>query len=192
MRAVPQKLSGFTLIEILVVVMIIGIMAGATAAFVATGGPQKDMNDALEKFVVISEHVKELAILDGDAYGLQLEPREWRENPLDQGWSYRWQRMTPQGWQAVENVSAVEFPKDMELRVLIDDIPWEYQKAPEVRVPQVAFYPSGEVTPFEIEFVHEEIPGTSQTVMVNLWGNVVWKEREEAEKARQELLDQYE
>lgn len=188
-KRIGLRQSGFTLIEILVVIMIVAIVAGASTAFMTMGGPKKEMKDALEKFVVISEHVKELAILDGDSIGLVLEPREWRENPLDQGWSYSWLRMTPQGWQAIESVSAVEFPVDVELRVLIDDISWDYEKkAPEVKVPQVAFYPSGEVTPFEIEFTHEELPGESQTVMVNLWGNVVWKEREEEER---ELLEQY-
>lgn len=187
-----QKPQGFTLIEILVVVMIIGIVAGASTAYVSMGGPRKDMNDSLERFVVISEHVKELSILDGEPFGLLLEPRDWRENPLDQGWMYHWKKMTPQGWQNIENLDPVEFPKEMQLRLLVEDIPWEYKKAPEIKEPQIAFYPTGEVTPFEIEFTHEEIPGESQTVLVNLWGNVVWKEREEDEKMRKELQERYE
>ena len=187
-----KKQAGFTLIEILVVVMIVGIMAGATTAFVSMGGPKKDMNDAIEKFLVISDHIQELAILDGEAIGLMLEPREWRDNPLDQGWAYSWQKMTAQGWQPLTNVEQMEFPVDVRLRVIIDEMQWQYKKAPEVREPQLAFYPSGEVTPFEIEFTHEELPGESQTVMVNVWGQVVWKEREEAEKERDEMLERYE
>ncbi|VUD53585.1 hypothetical protein TDB9533_01864 [Thalassocella blandensis] len=183
--------SGFTLIEILVVVMIVGIMAGATTAFVSTGGPKKEMNTAIEKFVVISDHIQELALLDGEPIGLILEPREWRDNPLDQGWLYRWQKMTAQGWQALPNVDQMEFPVEVDLRVIIDEMQWKHKKEPEIKEPILAFYPSGEVTPFEIEFSHEELPGESQTVMVNVWGQVVWKEREEAEKERDELLERY-
>lgn len=183
---------GFTLIEILVVVMIVAIVAGASTVALNLGGDERDYKKAIERFVVVSEHISELAILGGEPIGLLLEPPEWRENPLDEGWRYSWLKMTDQGWQPVAEVEPIDFPVGMRLDLYQQDIHWEYKKAPEIKVPQIAFYPSGEVSPFEIEFTHEALPGESQTVYVDVWGKVSWKEWEEAEEARKELLEQYE
>jgi len=171
-----QRQGGFSLIEVLAVVMIVGIIVGGVSVFISQGGPQKELNSGVERFAIISDHISELAVLTGESVGLMLEPPEWRENPLDQGWRYSWKKMTPRGWEDLEEVPAVELENAMELVVFIDQLQWKYEDAPEVRVPLVAFYPSGEVTPFEIEFTHDSLPGESRTVLVDVWGRVVCKE----------------
>jgi len=181
--------KGFTLIEILAVVFIIGIGAAGVLVFIGQGGAEKRVDDAVERFVGISEYMSELSILSGEPVGLLLEPPEWQDNPLDSGWRYRWQQMTSVGaWKDVEEIEAVEFETTIELAVYVDETLWEYENAPEERVPIVAFYPSGEVTPFEIEFTHEELPGASETVFVGVWGSVIWKERQDQEN---ELEDEF-
>ena len=62
----------------------------------------------------------------GEPIGLMLEPPAWRENPLDQGWLYRWQKMTPQGWLDMDDIEAVEIEKEVELAVYIDEQRWEF------------------------------------------------------------------
>lgn len=178
---------GFTLLEVLAVLMVIGIAMGSVVAFISQDGAQAQMDKAVERFVVISDHISELAILAGEPMGLMLEPPEWRDNPLEEGWRYSWKKMTAQGWQDVPNVPAVELPTTYQLVVLIDEIEWEYEDAPEERLPLVAFYPSGEVTPFEIEFSSSDLPGEVETVIVDVWGKVVWKERAELEAQQKEL-----
>ncbi|WP_086934062.1 type II secretion system minor pseudopilin GspH [Agarilytica rhodophyticola] len=174
-----RQQKGFTLIEILTVVFLVTVVLGGVTVFFTQDSPETKMTKAVERFVVISDHVSELAILGGEPVGLMLEPPAWRENPLDQGWRYHWQKMTAQGWAEMEGIPPVDFDNNIELSVFIDEQEWEYENAPEERVPLVAFYPSGEVTPFEIEFTHEQLPGEIETVHVNVWGSVVWKEREE-------------
>ncbi|MFL0803580.1 MAG: type II secretion system minor pseudopilin GspH [Agarilytica sp.] len=174
--------SGFTLIEVLVVLMIIGIAVGGVSVFFTQDGPDEDLKKTIERFVVIGDHISELAVLGGEPIGMLLEPPEWRENPLDEGWRYSWQRMTPEGWQELEDVLPVEIPNAMELNVFIDEQEWKYEDAPKELIPILAFYPSGEVTPFEIEFMHEELTGDTQNVKVNLWGEVVWVQRQEQEE----------
>ena len=177
--------AGFTLIEILTVMLLVGIVLGGVSVFFSQDGPDKKLQQTVERFVVISDHISELAILGGEPIGLLMEPPEWRENPLDQGWRYQWQRMrtspTP-GWVDVEEVPPIEIENNIELLVFINDQEWEYENAPEERVPLVAFYPSGEVSPFEIQFRHDDVPGEPQTVIVDTWGRVVWKERAEQEE----------
>ncbi len=177
-----KQSSGFTLIEVLVVLMIIGIAVGGVSVFFTQDGPDEDLKKTIERFVVIGDHISELAVLGGEPIGMLLEPPEWRENPLDEGWRYSWQRMTPEGWQELEDVLPVEIPNVMELNVFIDEQEWKYEDAPKELIPILAFYPSGEVTPFEIEFMHDELAGDTQNVKVNLWGEVVWVQRQEQEE----------
>lgn len=187
MRAASYS-RGFTLIEILTVVFIVGMLVGGVTVFITGDGPEARMRKALERFVVICDHISELSILSGEPIGLVLEPPAWRENPLDDGWRYSWmQRKTVNGapvWQDLAEVPAVDLEKQIQMQVFIDDLEWKYKEVPKTRAPLFVFYPSGEISPFEILFTHEDLPGESQTITVDLWGRVVWKERQEEEEER--------
>lgn len=187
-----MRQKGFTLIEILVVVFIIGIAVSGAAVFIDDGGAEKETDDIVEKFAAYSEYASELAVLSGEPVGLLLEPPEWRDDPLEQGWQYRWQIMTDKGWADTDQLPPVEIPNTMELLIFVEEQQWSWEKAPKVVLPIVAFYPSGDVTPFEIEFTHDDVPGESETVTIDVWGRVVWKEwAEQLEelKEQEELLD---
>ncbi len=162
--------------------MMVGIIMGGVTVFFSQDSPDKKLDKTVEQFVVISDHISELSILAGEPIGLLLEPPDWRENPLDQGWLYRWQKLTREGvWADLEEVEAVDLETEIELAVFIEEQQWKYRDEPKEneRVPLVLFYPSGEVTPFEIEFTSELVPGESETVLVDVWGSVTWKERQE-------------
>lgn len=183
------KSRGFTLIEVLVIVTLVGIVVGGVSVFITSDGPEAQLKKTVEKFVVVSGHIAELSVLSGEPIGMFLEPPEWRENPLDEGWRYSWQKQAFIGpsqlgeWQELADVPPVEIENLIELRVYVDEQEWKYKDAPKELVPILVFYPSGEVTPFEIEFTHDELGSDPQTVMVDVWGEVVWKERREQEEA---------
>lgn len=184
------KQRGFTLIEILTVVMLVGFVVGGVSVFFTQDGADQRLKKTVERFAVICDHVSELAILRGEPIGLMLDPPSWRENPIDEGWRYSWQKMTPEGWQELPDVAAVDIDNTIELLVFIEEQEWDYEDPPKVREPLVAFYPSGEVTPFEIEFVHQDMPSDTQTVAVDVWGRVVWRERaEELEEIHKSQAD---
>ncbi len=187
------KNSGFTLIEVLVIVMLVGIVVGGVSVFITSDGPEAELKKTVEKFVVIGGHVAELSVLSGEPIGMFLEPPEWRDNPLDEGWRYSWKKQAYVGpsqlgeWQELPGVPAVDIEKIIELRVHVDEQEWKYEDAPKELAPILVFYPSGEVTPFEIEFMHKEIDGDDpQTVMVDVWGEVVWKQRREQQEELEE------
>ncbi len=184
------KQRGFTLIEILTVVMLVGFVVGGVSVFFSQDGVDQRLKKTVERFVVICDHVSELAILSGEPIGLMLDPPAWRQNPLDEGWRYSWVKRVNQEWQELPEVPPVEIENTIELLVFIEEQEWKYDDRPKdklsARQPLLAFYPSGEVTPFEIEFVHDEVPSDTQTVTVDLWGKVVWQEREEELQALDE------
>ena len=84
-----------------------------------------------------------------------------------------------QGLVDVPEIEAIELDNQIELQVFIEDQEWEYEDAPKELIPIVYFFSSGEVTPFEIEFSHDDVAGETETVHVNVWGTVVWKELQE-------------
>lgn len=178
--------KGFTLLEILVVLIIVGIIVSSVTAFVSTDSPAQVMDKAVDKFMVFSDHATETALISGETVGLIALPPQWREDSFTQGWAYQWQKETAQGWVDMPELAPVEIPLEVELIILLEGKEWSWEKAPEIRLPIIAFYPSGEVTPFEIEFVHTESDVSSQHVLIDEWGELVWKEQEEArEEAEQ-------
>lgn len=179
-----NKQLGFTLIEILTVMFIVGIIVGGVSVFFNVKGPEEELKKTVEKFTVISNHISELSLLAGEPIGLVVEPPEWRDDPIEKGWRYSWKISRPvEGgspeWFDLPDVPPVEIENAIELNIVLNDQAWKYKDSPEVLTPILAFFPSGEVTPFEIEFVHDEVFEQTQTVMVDVWGEVVWKERQE-------------
>ena len=178
-----SRQRGFTLLEIIIVVTIIGIVVGGVSVFITNDDPARLAKKDIEKFLTFADHASDTAIIGGETVGLVLVPPAWREglDDSDPGWAYRWQKNTFQGWVDIEAIPTVEVSKNLELIVLLNDEEWEWDKSqiPEIMVPVAAFYPSGEVSPFEIQFVEVDGAIDVQHVLVDLWGSVVWKERQE-------------
>lgn len=176
-----SRQRGFTLLEIIIVVTIIGIVVGGVSVFITNDDPVRLAKKDIEKFLTFADHASDTAVIGGETVGLILEPPAWREGFEDPGWAYRWQKNTIQGWVDIEDIPIVEVSQNLELIVLLNDQEWEWDKSqiPEIRVPIAAFYPSGEVSPFEIQFVEVNGAIDVQHVLVDLWGSVVWKEKQE-------------
>jgi len=187
------KHQGFSLLEILVVLVVIGVVMGGVSIAVNQGGPEKELNDIVEKFAAYAKHASDMAVLTGQPMGLMLEPPSWRQadldNPMDLGWRYRWQTMAMEGWTDYPDLPAVEIPKEFQLYVTIEGELWEWEEAPEVKLPAIAFYPGGEMTLFEIEFTYEDFDQAfSEHVTVDDWGDIVWVEKADMLKEIEEEL----
>lgn len=178
-RVSGRRISGFTLIEIMVVIVIIGISVTAVSLVVSRGGPDTELREIAKRFATLGDFASERAVLSGQPVGLLLEPPAWREETdenLEKSWRYRWQTFGRGGWEDADKTEPTELPPAVHLDVTVEGQMWEWQDAPEVRLPIAVFYPSGEVTEFHIEFRDERMPDFSQHVEVNDWGEVVWVE----------------
>lgn len=182
---------GFSLIEMMAVVFLIAIAFGMSVVLFSDKDPERKMAKSIERFTLLSQHASEMAGVNSEAYGLILEPPEWREDPLTQGWLYRWQRLSMGGWVDVEEIKEEEFDPGVELRIEIEGQLWKYEEdkdgKPEALVPIIGFFPGGDVTPFEIEISHAELDIEPQHIEVNAWGDIVWRERAEAEAEAEEM-----
>ena len=133
--------GGFTLIEVLVVVFIIGVILGmATLSFSGRALDDKAQEEA-QRLLQIFRLASEEATLTG----------------LEIGWisteeGYRFLALSDQGWTAYGDGSPLRSRKladPLQLSVQVDDLP--IPTDPERLTPQVLFLSSGEITPFTVE-----------------------------------------
>lgn len=186
MKSVRQ--SGFSLIEILAVIFIVGLSLGMVGLSVNRGGAKDDVWNAIEQFLGIANAAGERAILTGESMGLLLEPPHWQvqrgENPDDVGWRYRWVTSSSEGWQPVGNMPPVSLPPTMRLMIEVDDMPWNYEEQLDRTTPIAAYYSSGEITPLKIEFSDEREPNFTQNIEVDENGELIWLEAPEQPEVR--------
>lgn len=168
-----KSAAGFTLLELLVVVLIIGIGMAIVGVSIGNNKPQELRNNARD-FANFTALVEEEAVLSRESWGVQI----YREGQSDTGndkIAYRFLRLTDNGWlpdhprdipaggEFADNVNA-------ELEVegapqLIEPLPKELNdgntssekmksdksaKKQSATTPTVWLAPGGDVTPFEL------------------------------------------
>jgi general secretion pathway protein H len=97
-------MRGFTLLELLVVLMLVGVLVGMVSF---SGGKdlRREAQQQARLFTQQLQHARQQAVLDGREYGIRFDAQSY--------WLMKW---TSRGW---ENVGSVQ-PTDMDLRLEID------------------------------------------------------------------------
>ncbi len=174
---------GFSLIEMMAVIFVIGLSLAMVSLVINRGGPKDELWDAIERFQGVAEFAGERAILSGETMGLLLEPPIWQvqrgQNVNDIGWRYRWVTASSEGWMILPNLPPITLPPTMKLVVTVDDLIWDYESQVDRTIPVAAYYSSGDITPISIEFSDSREPGFTQNLEVDENGELVWLEAPE-------------
>lgn len=146
--------SGFSLIELLVVITIIGIFAGAAILSLDILGNDRDLEREAFRLSSMTELLAQESVMEGRDYGILFSESSYRFYIYD----YRqliW--LDPIGdnflaeYKLQEPISMMLFLEDQEV-VLEPEFNQELIADPE---PQVIIYGSGELTPFKAIFSRE-------------------------------------
>ena len=78
MRVWQRRAGGFTLIELMVVITIIGIMAGLISLSVVTGDPAKEAQREAQRFINVMSLALDQAAFNQQDMGLQIEEDQYR------------------------------------------------------------------------------------------------------------------
>ena len=172
--------SGFSLLELMAVIFVVGLALGGVSLMVSSGSPENQMQDEIEKFMAIAEFASEKAVLSGESVGLRLEPPQWQnENYSEQddlGWRYYWVISTYQGWVGIPNLPPVQLPPSIDLEIEIEEVPWEWEEALDRETPLTVFYPSGDISDIAIKLLDERDEELEQNILLDESGDLVWKE----------------
>lgn len=183
-----SRSSGFTLLEMLAVLLLIGLMAGSATIYIGGESQKSKTEKAAEKFIQLAEHMRDISVLSGEAVGLVLVPPPWSEKRQDEpAWGYQWRRFIEleddQGnysasWEPVDGVELEEVPSEIEFLVQLEGENWDWNSGPKVETPVFVVYPSGEAEPllFHLEFLHSDLEVPSQNFQLDQYGHLVWVE----------------
>jgi general secretion pathway protein H len=151
--ATRRRAPGFTLLEILVVVVIIAVMTTLGVLSMGTLGTDRAMDTELERYADAVEAALEQAQLEGRDYGVRFLPGSYEV------YAYAPDR---QRWEIVPEdrlYERHELPEGVQLRLEIEGKVLQLGAEPPTapKVPQVVLFASGDVSPYRLLLQREGI-----------------------------------
>ncbi|WP_111496857.1 MULTISPECIES: type II secretion system minor pseudopilin GspH [Marinobacter] len=141
-----RRERGFTLIEIMVVMVVVGLLAVIAVVNLGGGAQQRELENQARELFLLMQTASEQAVLTNSEMGLAVDGERYRflaYNAVEGEWQPQQERLFAQR----------QLPEWMSLTYEVeDDLPalpgqTEEDDAPE---PDIVFYSSGEMTPFNM------------------------------------------
>jgi len=145
----PRRVPGFTLLEVLVVLVIIGIITAMAVVSTGVLGGDHQMEEEAQRLQAVLAQAREESMLDGRDVGLRVDR---------QGYDFLRYNGRVAAWEPVVDDTLLrerELPEGLNatLRLEAREVELEPRAAPtedEPAQPQVLVLASGDVVPFEI------------------------------------------
>ncbi len=131
-----MRATGFTLLEILLVVLIIGIMTVAGANLINSQSIERVIMNQAKQFETNLQYICEKAVFENQAFGI-----EWHES------GYQVLRYQQASWLAVEQ-QATQLPEQVDSILLLDGYPQKLSVEAE-NIPHIICQTDGSINTFE-------------------------------------------
>jgi len=160
--------AGFTLVELLVVIILISIVVGMATLSVSLVDKQRGMVREMDRLAALMQFVSDEALLQGRDYGLLL-----REG----GYSFLVYNYDKGLWEQQgldERLRERQLPEGQQFSLVLEGqkIPLDEARQAERLAPHVAILSSGELTAFELE-LHRPFSDQSEWLQGTAAGTVV-------------------
>lgn len=176
MTTMRRQINGFTMIEILVVLVVVGLLAALAVANIGGNQQKREMENAVSQMFLLMQSASEQAVLDNSEIGLKLEEKQYRFLRFDD-LTGEWVPMKDRMFRSYR------YPEWLVVTDIIeDDLPRLTTDEDQER-PDIVFFSSGEVTPFEMEFTIGSDTDLLYRVFVNETGQLDWQKPGEEEEA---------
>lgn len=154
--------KGFTLIEILVVLLIVTILAGVTVARLPTFSRDADFETETRRLQLLFSMARQESILDSTEFGFRLTNKGYKFLTYDDG---------SQNWADAESPFQERSLPD-ELKLVIETDKGDFSSLGE-NLPPVLILSSGENTPFRMT-LQSKSQQTSKALTSEGYGEFVW------------------
>ncbi|WP_394204317.1 type II secretion system minor pseudopilin GspH [Shewanella waksmanii] len=167
---------GFTLLEVLLVALLMGLTAAAVTLSLSGADRQQELNRLAKQFMATTEMALDETVLSGQFVGIVVDDASYEYVIYDEG---KWKPL-----QADRMLTVREMEYGIELDLLLEGLPlvqedeedssWfdepliepseeDKKKFPE---PQIMLFPSGEMSSFELRFITEDQQGVEIEALV--------------------------
>jgi general secretion pathway protein H len=183
----PGRHRGFSLIELLVVITIVGIVMSIALLSLGLLGDDRDLRTEGRRVIALIQVAQDEAVMQGREFGLELMVGAYRfveYDPLLNAWgeligddTFR-QRQLPEDYELDLFVEGQRVLLDLEPASFGDPEETANQDLTENYAPHVLIFSSGDMTPFEL---HIRRPDQDQGVVLeaNLLGDIKFASDEE-------------
>ncbi len=145
-RVAPPAQAGFTLVEILVVVVIIGVLAAATLLSVSVTGRDRELEKESTRLVDLFKYAREQGELQTREYGVMFQ---------DDGYQFLAYDTHRALWREVFEDDALaerKLPDGLTVKLSVDARPVVLKRPKDAtdKTPQVMLFSSGELSTFSL------------------------------------------
>ncbi|MCE9687842.1 type II secretion system minor pseudopilin GspH [Shewanella sp. AS16] len=172
-----SRQAGFTLMEVLLVVLLMGLTAAAVTMSMGNSGPKQLLERSAQQFIAATEMVLDETVLSGQFLGIVVEKDsykfvvyddEGKWQPLEQDRLLAEKTMKP-GVELDLVLDGLPLVQEDEEKTSWFDEPLIEASAEEKKLhpePQVLLFPSGEMSAFELAFRMKDDQGRLTEVLV--------------------------
>lgn len=175
-KMLKLRQTGFTLMEVILVILLMGLTAAAVTMSIGNSGPQQALERTAQQFMAATELVLDETVLSGQFIGIVIEKT-----------SYQFVFYKDGKWNPLEKdrmLSEKQMETGVSLNLVLDGLPlvqedeeeksWfdepfieakteDKKKHPE---PQIMLFPSGEMSAFELSFIAKTDKGQIDVLVV--------------------------
>lgn len=154
-----MRASGFTLIEMMVVLVIIGLMVAGAVLALGSLGRDRSLDDATARLEALVSYARERAELQTREFGLRVLPDGYAFMVLDVG-------LQGSVWRYADGDDALRhrnFPPGIEPALYVDGrkVTLSADRDGTAPLPQIMLLSSGDLSTFELRLVRPGVPGAT-------------------------------
>ena len=180
-----NKPTGFTLIEVLLVIVVIGLMVAAIQMNFGSNKPEEKLHQEARRFASVFNVAAEYGLLNNIELGLSIDKNTYQFIGYD---GVRWSPIADNDF-----MSRYELPEGVDIALVFDDLPLEQTSLIDADlftpddetlaemaeglsddekplIPQVYLLSGGDITPFRLEFSYDQTTKDIDEIMFAVTG----------------------